>query len=945
MAETRSLFARERGIGRVERKAGPVMNLEIREKTPQELSICHTASSINSAQTGFPEPIQLIAPLQPTESAKIDINLQEISEIDRENHQKIKEMTSEEIKTAKSEIESLLTPSQIAFLRKRGADKVNSKSKNRHMDTEVTPESVETAISELTSTSFATCMVQNTPPSHSEDGVKYDLEGNAVQYYRDGKWTESEVQGYTITEMVRLARSIVPAQRVVGLQMMGRVVRNRGAMGLNHMIRDCGLLVVLRSALDDSALSVLLTSLTTLCSITTHDLPSDLAIQQFDRLLYPRIQSISNNALLSNTARSSPEFIEELTVKHDHSPDNEETEDDNDLSCTDFLGTMIKTGLLMRISYLITTHTQGRVNVEMVAEVILACAMHSVSGAFAVVRTPGLIEHICGKLWAAETTVVRILTVLSAASHSISITILKHREMWVGHLNQGLLELYDATDFALSSWDLFDQLLRYGIDVIPFEAFLAAISEFIGKIRHNVSEKQGKLIGKIYTVLARREKGRIGNSEGYLELARAFLQVCMENNYLSLPYKHAFIGIFRYLLSSEKMMLGVSFIGPWLREILSKPFELGPFSHYYLLDTVYSSSLPRLNLYLNHHFWEENSLISIKFLSLVIKFATCLHLPDLHFSHILPQITVFLSQCIHLTSRDSLPNILTYRLHDLALLVISILQYMDVNGEIHSEMAVKTAHLTVVLLGQYAEIYVNYVISKWLFEGEKAILEYFLGFLSSVEHLKRSENLILQETKLTSYTLCLSENRFLPIKIDYLYQLLREKPSKEVISLLLNLENSNFIDYCPVHKKIAAINDFLQNCDFAESDKNLHLLLNLIANNENFAVNLGEIKENVFGYLRFYIADSYCSEVLSRWMAVFLRPEVEEGIRKYACQELEMLFVRMAASIGTDVFGSPDRYLRVETSPFILDFYRYVQPQLPSPLFYSRVISQALASP
>lgn len=933
------MFAVQRGIWHAAKANGPVNSFQIREKTPEELKACEFPASVAVPQGGFPEPAQL-AMLPPVPELPITQKMNDSEEISRENEQKLRQMTPEEIAAAKAEISASLTPAQMAVLQKRGAKK--AKPQESPSQTCAPQDQVENWVQDRTEESHQTCMAQKYKPTHTEDCVKYDIEGNQVQFYRQGQWTDSEVQGFTITEVMRLARSIVPAQRIIGLKAVGRIIRKRGVMALNHMITNCGLLLVLRAAIDDTAASVFAAGLETLAIILTRDINSDLSIQHFDQMLYPRLQSITHSALLGQQSKSSPELLEELVAKHDHSPEDpsEETETDVDLSCEDFLGTLIKTGLLMRVSYLLSTQP-GIVNVDFAAGIVLASALHSVSAAFAIARTPGLLEHICSKLWSAKTTVTRILTVLASASHALAISILKLREMWGGTLNQGLLDLETASDFAISSWDFFDQLLRYKIDVIPFEAFLGEITTFVGRVRDNLSESQGKLLGRIYAVLARRERAKMEGIEGYLELAKVILQVCIDQKYQSLPYKYALIGVFRYLLACETA-LPLSFLTPWLLEA-SSPLPISPFEAYYMLDTEYSSALPGLNLYISCALWEENGEIEVQFRALLVKLCTCRSIPDLDFEGVLGQISLFLASCIEKTAKDKMPNILSYRLQDLVVLSISILQYMDLFG-LFSDLAFKCAHLILPFLGQYSEVYVHFLLTKWLFRGQTSpeVLQYYFGFLSSSDHMHRSESLLLQECKLTSYMLCLSENRFLPLPLDCLYLPLRTELPGPFLKLLLALETAGVLAFCPVHKKIAILNDYLSRPDIDENDSNLSSLLSILADNSDFALNLSSIKENLFSFLRFYQSSSFCSPLLSRWLAVFLRPEVEEGLRKYLCQELEVLFVRLAEAVGSLVLGDPERYLKPETSAAVLDLYMLGRPRIASSAFYAQIIAKAL---
>jgi len=929
----------QRGIWHAAQATGPVNSFEIREKTPEELEACTFPATTAIPQGGFPEPAQLTM-LQPVPELPPVQKKDDSEDISRENEQKLRQMTSEEIAAAKAEIASSLTPAQMAVLQKRGTAK--SKPKENPSHNSIQEDQVETWVEDRTEESHQTCMAQMYQPTHTEDCVKYDIEGNQVQFYRQGKWTDSEVQGFTITEVMRLARSIVPAQRIIGLKAAGRIIRNRGVLGLNHMITNCGLLLVLRAAIDDTAASVFAAGLETLATILTRDLDSDLSIEHFDQMLYPRLQSITHSALLSQQSKSSPELLEELVAKHDHSPEDatEDTETDVDQSCEDFLGTLIKTGLLMRISYLLSTQP-GMVHIDFASGIVLASALHSVSAAFAVARTPGLLEHICSKLWPANTTVTRILTVLASASHALAISVLKLREMWGGRLNQGLLGLETASDFAISSWDFFDQLLRYKIDVIPFEAFLGEITTFVGKVRDNLSESQGKLLGRIYAVLARRERAKMAGIEGYLELAQVILQVCIEHKYQSLPYKYALIGVFRYLLACEKP-LPLPLLTPWLLEAAS-PLQIAPFEAYYMLDTEYSSALPGLNLYVNCALWEQNEAVEVKFRAFLVKLCICRSVPDLHLEGVFVQISRFLASCIEKTAKDKVPNILTYRLQDLVVLTISMLQYMDQFG-LFSDISFQCAHLILPFLGQYSEIHLNFLLTKWLFRGlhSSEVLKYYLGFLSSSDHMHRSESLLLQECKLTSYMLCLSENRFLPLPLDCLYLPLRTEPPRPFLELLLALEKAGSLAFCPVHRKIAVLNDYLSRPDIDETDANLPALLTIIADNPDFPTNLSAIKENLFRFLRFYQSASFCSPLHSRWLAAFLRPEVEEGLRRYLCQELEVLFVRLAEAVGSLVLGDPGRYLRPERSAAVLDLYAFGRPRVASTVFYAQIIAKAL---
>ena len=181
-----SLFAQQMKLNRTEAKSGPVFDDIIKEKTKEEIEILENSSFITSDK-GFPEAIGLFSQITPIENPESADISQEMSMIHQENLKKLSKMTESEVKQSLQEIESLIDPSAIEILRKRGRNKLkasiieltsNKQEKNDIKDIK------EEEIIKLQNESNRTCM-HSTVLDHVYDKIRYDEEGNIVQKYEN----------------------------------------------------------------------------------------------------------------------------------------------------------------------------------------------------------------------------------------------------------------------------------------------------------------------------------------------------------------------------------------------------------------------------------------------------------------------------------------------------------------------------------------------------------------------------------------------------------------------------------------------------------------------------------------------------------------------------------------------------------------------------------------
>ena len=129
-----SLFAQQMKIKRLELPDGPVVMDKIIEKSDFEVFSLESVSYLSQI-TGFPVSQKLINAEVPVLESKTFKTSEELLSVHEENLCKIQKMSKEEVESSLQEINSLVNPSTIEVLRRRGQKKLKNMQKTEKPST------------------------------------------------------------------------------------------------------------------------------------------------------------------------------------------------------------------------------------------------------------------------------------------------------------------------------------------------------------------------------------------------------------------------------------------------------------------------------------------------------------------------------------------------------------------------------------------------------------------------------------------------------------------------------------------------------------------------------------------------------------------------------------------------------------------------------------------
>uniref|UniRef100_UPI00358FA1AF RNA polymerase II-associated protein 1-like n=1 Tax=Myxine glutinosa TaxID=7769 RepID=UPI00358FA1AF len=237
---------------------------------------------------------------------------------------------------------------------------------------------------------------------------------------------EPECAGYSLQELFILVRSQVTQQRVLALQILGRIISQAQAGELTEKVQgsllrtllDAGLLFIIRFALDDTSDAVIAAAAQSLCNLIV--CPSDE--EYLDKLFCWYLGSST-----FPMAPMKQEFEDEDDDDNDDNDDlenenkNEETfkqhegkKTDTDVARSDVIQGLLQTQLLQRIRYILEVLRPGPAVVLAFLQVLTRMARHSTQAASQVLDCPGLVEMLVREFlpvtWETSTKAGRDLT-------------------------------------------------------------------------------------------------------------------------------------------------------------------------------------------------------------------------------------------------------------------------------------------------------------------------------------------------------------------------------------------------------------------------------------------------------------------------------------------------------------------------------------------------------
>ena len=851
-----SLFAQQMQLKRSVPNSGPVLSDSIKEKSQIEVETLES-SIYSSSPSEFPEIPQLtLSPAPPTSLSASQP--QEILSIHHENLKKISEMSPQDIQSSLEEIESLIDPSTLEILRNRGKQRLKS------MNTEtitVVKDISEVEIERLQHESQHTCM-HSKVISHSFDTLRYDENGCVVQKYENNQWI-GDCQGFSLRDLAYMARSSFPAQRVMAIHTLCRVMSESLYEKLNFLFEECQVDRLIIFSLDDKNATVRVEILNFIKTIFLHNLPGNCLVQDKYWMVYPLCES-KRNPLLNKEIRNSNSIWEEEVNK------TEEFEGDGE---GDLISSLLVKGLL---SYL------QSFPIEEILEILLSIALHSISSCYFIVRSP-----IFPILISNTPKTYEILSILSKSSLPASYKIkqsLPERtlaDILTDNSCRSLLYSLFLHGQALEIRNLCHEMCMDGSPDMFMLASVAIASAGPGQFQ-SIAE---------VSVFKYLQEWEVYCSN--LELIEA---IC---RFLAVFYRVSDV-----LPVSNKELFEILKRGLGRIEISGGLVVRERGTSKYITD---------LQGYISVDEWENGLLPAVKMIGSILQVIECLVRRDasISLSSISDKLYSFQSFCLQILeslrfdSENSYPRLLCYRLKPLTRLLVSC---------INLSQTPQTSSIFKILplLSSYDEFLYLELLKKAL----PQVPDYYLGYICSEKHLSLATKDYNKLTNMPTYFLGLNENPYLPLQFDWAFIPLTSESSIKLQDCLgaIRIITQNYLPYC-LTSIITDINMFFvrKDIDFRDFSGDLEVIIERVASAPQFAMQVNKIKNSVLNLVKDFVACSYLEITYVKWVMAFLSDEIDSDLFKDILEEIDLMIGRVKEAIGGNYIGGIARYTRLQS--------------------------------
>jgi hypothetical protein len=880
-----SLFARKMGLVRKEddQDSGAIIT-SIREKDSEEMN--RLSREYEIPLNGFPNTFKLEEEEIKVANEEIGMTLQTDSEelaIHQENLQKIQSMSKEEIEQNIKEIYDTIDPKMISMLqakaqRRKALQKVKASPCSRKIENNplltYDPESLKSSIS----TPSITCAHDPSPPTSQFDMFRFDSDAKIVQRYSNNIWA-GEDTGFSIKEWSNLIRSALPSQRSLSLLSLKTILSSSlpfsSCSALNFLIEKCSLSVSLRYSLDDKNMNVQTSALKLIHYILTLYNEINLKVQQYDSMIFPTILSPANNVLLSSDQRNFKEIWEEEVTRHDFSQDTEESSD-NDLCQLDLIGGLIRMGMLQRLCYLINLN-----NANEVIDILISCALHSVTACYAIVRTKDLLDNIMS-LEYREAKLFRLLGILSKGSLSIAYMIKKYSNIWI----PAILNHSKSTSFHMNpeSLDLLASQLLY-----IKEFAIDNMREIYLDMCRNIENDDGLarcwlIVTRSYLLTKRPEIYKGFVEIGLYRYVHNIEDMINDKKISTLSQVARFLN---YSVQEKKYSVEYAQIVPYcLRglEILIDRIDWNPLL---ICDVESCEAMRRLDRYFSID-WEYKHQTYYNLLSELISLSTSLNLSPPDKSRFTELFNIILSNLLSLLFSildifrfsERINPIVLYRLQSLRSLLLSYLRFSPSTSPHYNS----SLYLSFLLLSSYSEYTLEFLLSKL----PSSSLSYYRGFLNTDKHLDYSSRFLTSSKSVPSYYLSNKETQYLPLPFNWAFLPLATEKSDLISYISVCKEYISTLSSLPLYSIIPSINQlFMRNdINLAQFESEILSLLRSLVQKPEFGKAFRNIKENIMLVVKHYCAESYCDRLYSIWIvSLYEKCEIESLKR---CIEDEM---------------------------------------------------------
>ncbi|CAG8460292.1 1798_t:CDS:2 [Diversispora eburnea] len=398
---------------------------KITENLTNESAVTAPMPTIIS-NNGFPKPVHRNEDTRIFNSDYLDI--------DRENNEKIAKMSETEINETVEMLRKSLSPGFIEKLMKKKSLHVRFEEKVQSMDTEfdyiedyssldkmkekyfpdvpAEPQKMEWMgikyNNESDRSNFESIGIPSESPTAS---LRFDFNGNIVDknsnipsylgLHHHGK--DPDQAGYTISELLHLTRSTVPSQKIIPLNILGRIVKKvrKGVYGkennegIAEYIMRMKLPVYLRSALDDSFESVIVAAIDAIAALTIGGSEGFNEEEEYWENLFKLYRGYEVVALKMNPDNPIETHFGMDISSNDFNEESLDTiEGHNKLASKDLVAGFISMDITHRFRYLLQVYELPPIANEQILLTLVYFARHSHKSAKIIYDCPRLLDII-----------------------------------------------------------------------------------------------------------------------------------------------------------------------------------------------------------------------------------------------------------------------------------------------------------------------------------------------------------------------------------------------------------------------------------------------------------------------------------------------------------------------------------------------------------------------
>ncbi|CAG9328074.1 unnamed protein product [Blepharisma stoltei] len=908
-----SLFAMKMGLQPQPLPTTEILASSIKEKDPNELKYLESLHT-DFPQNGFPEAFQLEENFE-APIPKVSIKNSELESISQNNFQKVKEMSSSELKEAMDEINSLVDPKMIEVLRKRGHKKLNHHEvPSQHIENHV--DLNENQLKKLMKESpKPTCLHDNLPPENEIEKWRFDFEGNSIQHYENKNWTNPELQGFGLRDLVNMSRSSIPSQRSIALDCIIKIIDKSDEVkfgeGVDFLIEECEFDRVLVWVLDDSNINVRISGLQAVKYITCKFLERNLEIIDKWGFAFPSGIDSKRNALLPEEIRKKSAIWEEEEYRSIFDLPFES-------NTKDLIGRMICIGLLDKLSEFLENSNMGYIW-EDCLNILLACSLHSSAAAYAIIRNKNLVSQLPPKI-SKFPIILTIFTFLSKAALSIAYNI-KRLYNWDEILLSNLLldqNIDPNKEIIKKSLLLIHSFYCHNQRLMNSEAMRLSLLEIIKKSNDfEILDYAFMTISRIIDTLK--------DSSEYLAHFEVFLYKYLEN---WRDTGRAFAGGIKFLNSLINFGKNIPIEGQTYSmkiEKLMNDYIIPIINSFEMHTEIFqissilindSSFLHGLENYFHANCWEKSLVQFYKIANSLLEFyinfisiSSAKIYPNIEWlNSALDNAVSLLHNFENFIENNAIPKIISYRVKPLVYFIINCLKVKKIFKQL-SEARCKSAFISsIIFLGSYDESILEFLINNFInFEN----LNFYNGFLSTQKHIELSDAYFSNSTRISTWYLCNNETEFLPLPLHWQYIPLHSEANLENYFQFI-LEYIEFFDPKEISKIIESINKCIMRKDveFLGWKEKIGPILKFWGSRKNFAISANKIRTNVMELVKDYVGCSYLDEVYSMWLVCFLQDGIEESFYKDIIEEIGLLWPRFIGSLNVEELKSFPYYTK-----------------------------------